>query len=125
VRVVHREDNVLSYAPTDMFAVVLYLNQTTDAAGDTRMRALTSDLIDLAAGVGGTFFLPYQLHYTAAQLERAYPGVREFLTAKRQLDPSGLLTNTFYETYAGMLVGGPDTAPPTPPWRSSTLAVNE
>ena len=105
VRVVHREDNVLSYAPTDMFAVVLYLNQTTDAEGDKRMRALTGDLIDLAARVGGTFFLPYQLHYTAAQLQRAYPGVREFFATKRQLDPTGLLTNTFYETYAPKLGG--------------------
>jgi FAD/FMN-containing dehydrogenase len=105
VRVVHPEDNVLSYAPTDMFAVVLYLNQTTDAEGDRRMRALTGELIDLAARVGGTFFLPYQLHYTAAQLERAYPSVREFLALKRQMDPAGLLTNTFYETYAPQLGG--------------------
>jgi len=71
-------------------------------------------LIDLAARVGGTFFLPYQLHYSAAQLERAYPGVREFFATKRQLDPSGLLTNTFYETYAAMVVGGPEMAPHTP-----------
>ncbi|PYM95509.1 MAG: FAD-binding oxidoreductase [Candidatus Rokuibacteriota bacterium] len=100
VRVVRREDNVLTYAPTEMFAVVLYLNQTTDAAGDARMRSLTSELIDLAARMGGTFFLPYQLHYTAAQLQRSYPSVTEFFAAKRQLDPTGLLTNTFYETYA-------------------------
>ena len=32
VRVVHQEDNFLTYAPRDMFAVVLYLNQT-DGSG--------------------------------------------------------------------------------------------
>jgi FAD/FMN-containing dehydrogenase len=100
VRVVHREDNVLTYAPTEMFAVVLYLNQSIDAAGHAGMRALTGELIDLAAGLGGTFFLPYQLHYSAEQLQRSYPAIKEFLAAKRQYDPSGLFTNTFYEKYA-------------------------
>src|SRR2546426_3509565 len=105
VRVVHREDNVLTYAPAEMFALVLYLNQTTDAAGHAAMRGLTGELIDPAVGLGGTFFLPYQLHYSAEQLGRAYPGIKEFVAAKRQYDPGGLLTNTFYETYAPR-VGG-------------------
>lgn len=101
VRVVHREDNVLTYAPAEMFAVVLYLNQTTDAAGHAAMRALTGELIDLAGRLDGTFFLPYQLHYTAEQLQRAYPAIKEFFAAKRQYDPGGVLTNTFYEKYSG------------------------
>ena len=107
VRVVHPEDNVLTYAPTEMFAVVLYMNQTTDAAGHAHMRALTGELIDVATGLGGTFFLPYQLHYTAEQLQRAYPAIKEFFAAKRQYDPGVLLTNTFYEKYAPPLHGGP------------------
>jgi FAD/FMN-containing dehydrogenase len=101
VRVVHREDNALSYAPADgMLAVVLYLNQTTDRAGTGQMARLTSRLIDLCSDVGGRFFLPYQLHYTAAQLERAYPEIRGVFAAKREIDPEGLLTNTFYERFA-------------------------
>jgi FAD/FMN-containing dehydrogenase len=107
VRVVHQEDNFLTYAPAQMFAVVLYLNQTTDAAGHAGMRALTGELIDVAAALGGTFFLPYQLHYTVEQLQRSYPRIKEFFAAKRQYDPGGLLTNTFYEKYAGLLHGGP------------------
>ncbi len=43
------------------------------------MARLTSDLIDLTAGEGGRFFLPYQLYYTPAQLVRAYPEIRDFL----------------------------------------------
>jgi len=103
IRVVHREDNVLTYAPADMFAVVLYLNQTTDAAGNARMGRLTRELIDLAAGLGGTFFLPYQLHYSPEQLERSYPMIRAFFAAKRRYDPEGLLTNVWYERYAPAL----------------------
>jgi FAD/FMN-containing dehydrogenase len=100
VGVVHREDNALTYAPTDgMLAVVLYLNQTTDAAGNIHMKRLTGRLIDLCADRKGRFFLPYQLHYSAEQLERSYPDIRAFFEAKRALDPDGLLTNTFYEKY--------------------------
>jgi len=100
VRIVHREHNMLNYAPTDMFAVVLYLNQTTDRAGNERMATLTRDLIDLTREERGRFFLPYQLHYTAGQLERAYPEIRAFFEAKRRYDPDLLLTNTFYERYS-------------------------
>jgi FAD/FMN-containing dehydrogenase len=104
VRVVHRETNVLSYAPADdMLAVVLYLNQTTDRAGNDRMAGLTRALIDACSDEGGRFFLPYQLHYTAEQLRRAYPEIGEFFAAKRELDPDDLLTNTFYDTFAPLV----------------------
>jgi FAD/FMN-containing dehydrogenase len=104
VRVVHREDNLLTYAPSDdMLAVVLYLNQTTDAAGHERMTRLTSRLVDRCSDRGGRFFLPYQLHYSAGQLERAYPEIRAFFWAKREIDPNRLFTNSFYERYAGLV----------------------
>lgn len=100
IRVVHREDVALSYAPVDAFAVVLYLNQSADEAGTAAMRRLTGELIDLASQHGGRFFLPYQLHYSPAQLARAYPEVAEVFRAKRRYDPDLLFTNTFWETYA-------------------------
>jgi hypothetical protein len=31
--------------------------------------------------MGGRFFLPYQVHDTGDQLERAYPAIRQFLAA--------------------------------------------
>jgi FAD/FMN-containing dehydrogenase len=99
VRVVHREDVALTYAREDAFAIVLYLNQRTDDAGNAAMRDLTRQMIDLSAKHGGTFFLPYQLHYTADQLRRAYPQIADVFAAKRRLDPDELLTNTWYETY--------------------------
>jgi hypothetical protein len=79
---------------------VLYLNQTTDQAGNERMAALTRDLIDLSIKEGGRFFLPYQLHYSAEQLERAYPEIRAFFEAKRRYDPELLITNKFFEKYS-------------------------
>jgi FAD/FMN-containing dehydrogenase len=103
VRIVHPEDNTLTYARAEMFAVALYLNQSTHATGHAHMRALTGELIDAAAGVGGTFFLPYQLSYTPEQLRRAYPQIREFFAAKKAYDPSGLLSSTFYAKYAPLV----------------------
>ncbi|MEM8863505.1 MAG: FAD-binding oxidoreductase, partial [Chloroflexota bacterium] len=64
VRIVHPEDNVLTYAPEEMFSLVLYINQTTDDAGNQEMAALTRDLIELTLEHDGRFFLPYQLYYT-------------------------------------------------------------
>jgi FAD/FMN-containing dehydrogenase len=100
IRIVHREDSALTYAASDdMLAVVLYFSQTTTRRGRDQMSQLTRDLIDLCSAHGGRFFLPYQLHYTAAQLERAYPEIRAFFAAKRRVDPTELFVNTFYERF--------------------------
>jgi FAD/FMN-containing dehydrogenase len=104
IRVVHKEDNFLNYAPTDMFAVVLYVNQKTDEEGTRRMTQFTRELIDLTIESGGRFFLPYQLHYTPDQLRRSYPEIEAFFKAKDAYDPHHLLTNTFYNKYAPQIV---------------------
>ena len=90
-----------------MFAIVLYLNQKTDAEGIARMKKLTGELIDYTSRVGGRFFLPYQLHYTADQLRRAYPEIDEFFRAKQKYDPGAVLTNTFYNKYAPLILSSP------------------
>ena len=99
VRVVHREENFLSYAPADMFSVVLYINQPTTPEGNAHMAQVTSELIDLSSSLGGRFFLPYQLHYTPEQLRTAYPQIDEFFAAKLRYDPDGLFSSTWYERY--------------------------
>jgi len=100
IRVVDQERGALTYAPEPAFSVVLYINQTTDKRGHAKMAELTSQLIDLTTAHRGRFFLPYQLHYTKAQLEAAYPNINEFFATKAEYDPNGLFTNTWYERYA-------------------------
>lgn len=56
--------------------------------------------------IGGRHFLPYQLHYTPAQLARAYPAAGAFFEAMRRADPGDLFTNTFYARH-----GRPPAAP--------------
>ena len=99
VRVIHPESNFLTYAPAEMYSIVLYINQPTTPEGNEKMGAVTRELIDLTADVNGRFFLPYQLHYTPEQLQRSYPMIGDFFAAKKTYDPEGLFTNTLYEKY--------------------------
>lgn len=100
VRVIHPEDNFLTYAPAEMYSIVLYINQPTTPAGNEKMGIVTRELIDLTTELNGRFFLPYQLHYTPEQLQRSYPMIAEFFAAKKTYDPGGLFTNTWYEKYS-------------------------
>lgn len=100
IRAVHKESIMLNYAPEDMFAIVLYLNQQVTPSALNNMKKLTEDLINLVLSYNGTFFLPYQLYYSSAQLHKAYPNIDNFFALKRSYDPSILFVNTFYATYA-------------------------
>jgi FAD/FMN-containing dehydrogenase len=100
VRVVRPERNFLNYAPTEMYSIVLYINQSTTAEGNEKMGKITRELIDLAVSLDGRFYLPYQLHYTSEQLEGSYPEISAFFEAKKRYDPDELFTNTFYEKYS-------------------------
>jgi FAD/FMN-containing dehydrogenase len=100
VRVVHQENNFLTYSPEPAFSVVLYINQSTDEEGNRAMKKVTEELIELTIAHKGRFFLPYQLYYSREQLKRSYPQIDEFFAAKRKYDPAEMFTNTFYQKYA-------------------------
>ena len=104
VRVIHPESNFLNYAPAEMYSIVLYINQPTTPEGNEQMGIVTRELIDLTVELNGRFFLPYQLHYTPEQLQRSYPMIADFFSAKKSYDPNGLFTNTFYEKYAKLVM---------------------
>jgi FAD/FMN-containing dehydrogenase len=100
IRIVHKDTiTALQYAKQEMFAFVLYFNQKLNEADSTRMRKTTSDLIDLALQLDGTYYLPYQLYYSTQQLHKAYPEIDDFFAEKRKYDPIGLFTNKLYEKY--------------------------
>ena len=100
IRVVNAERGFLTYAPEEAFSVVLYINQKTTPEADAKMKRVTQLLIDAASVEGGRFFLPYQLHYTNAQLKTAYPNIAEFFEKKRTYDPTELFSNTWYNRYS-------------------------
>lgn len=100
IRIVHKDTvTALPYAKSDRFAFVLYFNQKFNDKESMILRKTTTDLIDLATGMGGAYYLPYQLYYSPEQLRKAYPEADAFFAAKRQYDPGELLVNTWYEKY--------------------------
>jgi FAD/FMN-containing dehydrogenase len=100
LRVVTKDTiTALPYAKGDRMAFVLYFNQKLNTEDSTKLEQATKDLITLAEKHHGTFYLPYQLYYTPEQLRAAYPEVDAFFALKRKYDPSGLFSNTWYETY--------------------------
>ena len=102
IRVVHKESIFLNYAPQDMFALVLYLNQRVNPQELKNMKKLTKQLIDLVLQFNCTFFLPYQLYFTKKQLREAYPNIDKFFAMKRKYDPELIFMNNFYAKYAGI-----------------------
>ena len=56
-------------------------------------------LIDIAIQHGGSYFLTYHRHATAAQLQTCYPQFPEFLAEKRRLDPDGVFQSEWYRWY--------------------------
>ncbi len=100
IRIVHQDTiTALPYAPEDRFAFVLYFNQGLNEADSQVLKQTTTELIDLATSLQGSFYLPYQLYYSNEQLQTAYPNINDWFAAKRQYDPTGLLTNTWYQQY--------------------------
>ena len=100
IRVVHAEPILLDYAQGERFSVVLYLSQRVSDDGNRDMADLTRALVAGALEHGGTFYLPYQQHYTRTDVARAYPALEEFFALKRRHDPGLLFMNGFYRRYA-------------------------
>jgi FAD/FMN-containing dehydrogenase len=102
VRGVERDTvTALPYAPQGAFALVLYFNQALNIPACQVLERTTNALIDLVIRLGGRFYLPYQLYYSAEQLHAAYPEVADLFAAKLRYDPARILSNTFYERYSG------------------------
>ncbi|WP_153394057.1 FAD-binding oxidoreductase [Ornithinicoccus halotolerans] len=99
IRSVDREDIVLDYAQGERFSLVLYLSQATSDAGNADMADLTRALVESSLDLGGTFYLPYQQHYTREQVQQAYPRLDEFFAIKRRYDPSARFRNSFLARY--------------------------
>ena len=102
IRSVHNENILLDYAKADWLGVVLYLNFDVTEQDMRKIREAHSELIDLAQSLGGSFYLPYQLSATRAQIDNSYPEFGRFLELKKQYDVDLLFTSKFYQKYGTM-----------------------
>jgi len=101
--------SLLAWARGETFAFVLYYKQRTRDNARERVAVWTRELIDAALDCGGTYYLPYQLHATQAQFERAYPRAQELFALKRQLDPHYRLRNLLWDKYYAPAPDAPET----------------
>lgn len=90
---------LLSWAPTETFAFVLYYKQRTRDNAKARVAVWTRELIDAVLEVGGTYYLPYQPHGTHEQFHRAYPGAQRLFELKARVDPEFRFTNVLWDKY--------------------------
>lgn len=100
IRAVNEDnDTFLRYADQPMMAfVMLFVQERTDD-GESRMKAVTRELIDAALRHKGRYYLPYRLHASQEQFNQAYPQATAFFDRKRHFDPDELFQNGFYLMY--------------------------
>ena len=91
--------STLSYAPTQRISNVMSFIQRTTPEGEAAMLRLTERLIEGVAGLGGSFYLPYRLHATPAQVRKIYPKTDAFIAAKRDYDPNLVFRNAMWPAY--------------------------
>ena len=91
--------SLLPWAKEAVFSFVLYHRQRTDAKARAAVGAWTRELIELALAHDGRYYLPYQLHASRAQFERAYPEVVALRRLKSSVDPGGKFSNELWAKY--------------------------
>lgn len=91
--------SLLAWAKEEVFALVLYYKQGTSELAKNKVALWTRELINAAISVGGSYYLPYQLHATHEQFHKAYPRAREFFSLKQRLDPDNKFRNKLWDKY--------------------------
>ena len=89
--------SLMRWADRDMFCFVLYHKQRSWQ--DARAAGWTRALIDAALDHGGRYYLPYRLHATRKQFDRAYPQAKRFAAIKQQVDPANRFRNLLWDRY--------------------------
>ena len=95
------KDSFMAYAREDVFAFVLFFSQGKDDVSEERMKGFTEQMIDKVLHLGGTFYLPYRLHYRLDQFRKSYPMYGEFIALKKKYDPEELFTSQFWYHLSG------------------------
>jgi len=111
-------ESLMAWARQETFAFVIYYKQGTSDAAKAEVGEWTRELIDAALSVGGTYYLPYQLHATDEQFRLAYPDAPKFFELKRRYDPGYRFRNKLWDRYYRPVVvteARAAQAPPTPP----------
>jgi FAD/FMN-containing dehydrogenase len=91
--------SLMSYAPRESFAFVLYLNLFNWQTSIARSCRWTQRIINAALQYDGKFYLPYIMCATQQQFDRAYPQFKKLLAIKKIYDPENKFRNMLLEKY--------------------------
>jgi len=89
----------LAWAKEEVFAYVVWYKQFTNDIEKNKVAVWTRELIDASISLNGSYYLPYQVHATAAQFHKAYPKAKKLMELKAKLDPTFKFRNVIWNTY--------------------------
>lgn len=92
-------ESLLTWAPEEVFAFVLYYKQGTSVNKKDEVAVWTRELIDCSIKNEGKHYLPYQAHATVKQFHECYPRARELFEIKTKLDPNFRFKNVLWNQY--------------------------
>ncbi|CAN7263478.1 FAD-binding oxidoreductase [Paenibacillus sp. LjRoot56] len=95
------EEAALSYAKSDMFALVCLFNTPLSESAQARMTHGIQRIIDQLMSLNGSYYLPYAPFPSVEQFRTIYPKAEAFFQAKDKWDPQHLFMNQFYDDYRG------------------------
>ncbi len=111
VRLIERDgESFLAWAKERSACVIFNLLVEHSPAGRERAAGAFRALIDLAAGLGGRYYLTYHRHATAEQIRRCYPEIDEFFALQSRHDPGELWQSEWSRHTRGILAGGSEGA---------------
>ena len=90
---------LMAWAKEEVFSFVVYYKQRVHASALKQTGDWTREMIDTALRYEGRYYLPYQLHATQAQFDKAYPEAAQLRMIKRAVDPAGKFSNELWRKY--------------------------
>ncbi len=89
----------LAWAPQEVYAFVVYYRQGTSPTAKEEVKLWTREMISAVLTVNGAYYLPYQIHATDDQFQRAYPKFQEYFDVKKKYDPTYKFRNKLWDHY--------------------------
>jgi FAD/FMN-containing dehydrogenase len=103
IRLIERDaETMLSWAKQPYACIIFNIHVMPDPTGIERARQEFRRLIDRGLQYGGSYYLTYHRWAERRQVAAAYPEFPEFLSLKRQLDPSEVFQSDWYRHYKTM-----------------------
>jgi|KBSSwiStaDraftv2_1062776.scaffolds.fasta_scaffold04047_13 FAD/FMN-containing dehydrogenase len=90
---------LLPWAREEVFSFVLFYRQGLDLPAQQAVGEWSRELVDATLKHEGRYYLPYQLHATREQFERAYPEAAQLRQLKSRVDPQGRFSNSLWQKY--------------------------